>query len=306
MPRLSLLFTVALGALLTSSCDSSPNVPAGPTLTRVTAESVTVPPNTPVTVTVELRESGDPVPGAPIRFYVGANTGVAETYNTDAQGRASFSTALTTAGTYTVTAQSGSSGPTQTFTIVVTHGPLFRIVFTPTALTLPAGSVAGYTLQTQDQAFNPVPNVTVQLSPTGGSVPASVTTDANGSVGVNWQLPTSTSPSALDLNATSGSVTGKTWVSLIAGPATSLTIAPTTQTVGANADAFFQAELRDQYGNRLVNQAPSCGSLAWSAPAPAVVTPQSGGRVRVNSPQSVTVTATCGSLSATAQLVIAP
>jgi hypothetical protein len=72
---------------------------------------------------------------------------------------------------------------------------------------------------------------------------------------------------------------------------------------------LYTHDLRDQYGNRVVNRPATCGPITWTVPAPATKRELVGSLasyIGVRSPQSVTITVTCGPLTGTGQYVVSP
>ena len=296
---------------VSTSLSATARVTESAVLTKVSGDGQSVPGSTPVTLVVELRQNGAPIQGAGISFN--EETGkFGQVVTTDAQGRAAFTYgAMTTIGVQRVTASVASlvAGPTVTFTVTTITGPVTSITVSPADRTLDVGTVLPVTVTPRDAGGNAVPGTQVQISVDGGTAPSSVTTGANGSATFNWTMPTSTTPSSVHLTAKVSTVTGTGQVSLTSGPAVSIGTSPPSQTAAPNQEAFFTHDLRDQYGNRVINRDSGCGSIVWSVPAPATwrhLVGSLSSYIAVSSPESVTLTVTCGPLTGTGQLVIVP
>jgi hypothetical protein len=269
-------------------------------------------PGTTVTGGVFLRDTfGNPVSGVPVQISVTGGSAPSQVTTTASGGAQVLWTLPTQPGTYTLTATGAGLTTTGTATVSGAPAPVAHIAITPSDRTLDVTSVAPTTVTLQDQFFNPTPiaGVQVQISVDGGTAPATVTTGADGTATFNWTMPTSTTPSSVHLTATAAGFTANAQVSLTSGPAVSIGTLPSTQTAAPNQEVTFTHDLRDQYGNRVVNRAAGCGPIVWSVPAPATWRQLVGSLssyIAVSSPQSVTLTVSCGPLTGTGQLVIVP
>jgi hypothetical protein len=280
-------------------------------LTRISGDGQTVVASTPITLVAELRQHGVPIQGAQVAFY-GQTSGYTTVATTDAQGRATGTTAaMKTVGVEQVAARviwrgSYVVGPVATFTITTMPGAVAGVGIFPYALTLDAGTVLPVTVGVSDKDYNRIPGTQVQISVTGGTAPSVVTMGANGTATFDWTLPTSPTPSVQKLSASAGGLTATAEFSMTSGPAASLVVSPHAVTVAPNAEAIFGVTLYDVYGNEVRQRHPGC-TVVWTAPPPATVRPllvTGSASVRVTSSQSIPVTATCGSASDTAQYVV--
>ena len=80
---------------------------------------------------------------------------------------------------------------------------------------------------------------------------------------------------------------------------TSMSITPGSATVATGQSAGFTARVKDQNGNQMSGQ-----SISWSSSNPSVATVNSNGYVTGVAPGSATITATSGSLSASASVSV--
>ncbi|MBW3570991.1 MAG: Ig-like domain-containing protein, partial [Gemmatimonadetes bacterium] len=240
---------------------------------------------------------------------------------TDAQGQASARWTLgTLAGTQVAQAQVPDVGMTVGFDGNVTAGAPSRLYVVPgdVGYVAQAGDVIDVRYTVADQYGNRVPGATVTVAPSHGSAsPTTGQTDADGYLHVAWTLApihleganfvravmTATSPGT-QADARTPLATS---VTVRHGPVATIVIIPDERTAAADQPVTFFLGLRDAYGNRFsLDEFAGC-TIQWSAPPPAQLTPGRGSlaqQLEIRSTSSVTVAATCGSASDTAELII--
>jgi hypothetical protein len=187
-------------------------------------------------------------------------------------------------GAYSVEAAVGNIKGTAVVNVVA--GAVASITVTPAAQTITADDTQQYTAAGKDSAGNPV-TVAPVWSTTGGAV------DASG-------LYTPDKIGTFEVAATDKGVKGTASVTVIAGKAVALKVDPPTATVRADSTQQFKALATDAKGNEASVTASwkVDGVGAGSIGANGLYTPSKVG--------SYTVTATAGSLAATAQVEVVP
>jgi serine protease len=154
--------------------------------------------------------------------------------------------------------------------------------------------------------------VSLQMSATENSNPCTCTFSASGlpkgltisSAGLISGTPTKSGTSTVTVLATDPSnvagSTSFTW-KILAGPATKLTVSPSSANVVLGGTQKFSAMLRDQYGNPV-----SVPSATWSTTAPGTVSPATGGSTTFTASSSTTgsgtVTATASGFTGAANV----
>lgn len=187
---------------------AQPGAPAELVATAGPGQSAVVGAPVPIAPAVQVRDGfGNPVPGVPVGFVVGAGGGTVTggTAVTTSGGFAAAGgwTLGTTAGTNTLLATVAGLAPL-TFTATGLPGPPATLaVHAGQGQIAPAGSVVPIVpaVRVADQFGNPVPGVPVVFTVTGGggSVPAgTAATDANGiATAGNWTLGAAAGPNTL-------------------------------------------------------------------------------------------------------------
>lgn len=316
-----LVLVLVLGAGL-AACDSDPTTAAGPParLEVVSGhdQQGTVGQELPQPLVVQVTdETGRPVQGAQVRWSTAAGTltGAANGISvTDAQGRASARWTLgTEAGTRLAQAEVQGPGLVVGFTARATPGPPVRVSATPADLsTVSAGEVVNVRVIVADAHGNPVPGITVNVTATHGSVDPVWVTDATGFAWLYWTVPTSVGPTGrlearLTVSTPGVVETAQTRVTVQHGPAAAVVIIPDVQTAAPDQEKVFTAYLADAYGNSFNARGYGGCLVTWSAPPPAALSPRVAifyPQLAIRSSSSVTVTATCGGATDTAELVI--
>ncbi len=135
-------------------------------------------------------------------------------------------------------------------------------------------------------------------------LPSGITISSSGLI--SGTAPTTAGTSNVTVTATdSTGATGSTsftW-SVVAGPATSLSVSPSTVTMTVGSTQVFTASGKDQYGNPA-----SLSGVSWSASGGGSVSPASGGSTTFTATATpgANVTATLGSLVAPSSVTINP
>ncbi|HEY0015421.1 MAG TPA: ice-binding family protein [Longimicrobium sp.] len=200
-------------------------------------------------------------------------------------------TAGTTPGTSIVTVACG--GLTSTATITVTAGPLATITVTPNPATLAVGARQQFTAVGKDAGGNVVAITPVwsTTTPPGTIEPATGLFTAGTTVG----------SFANAVRATSGAISGTATVNVTPGPLATLTVTPDPATLAIGEQQQFTAVGRDAGGN-VVAITP-----IWSATTPpGTINAATGLFTAGNTAGTFAngVTATSGSLSATATVIV--
>jgi hypothetical protein len=169
-------------------------------------------------------------------------------------------------------------------TKVQRNGPVLRL--SPDSLVLDAGASAVLTASLDNPGEPQLPGQAPKWS---SSDPAVATVDGTGTVrGVAEGTAT--------ITAALGSHVGTATVRVRGGPA-SLRVQPDSLVLDVDATGQLTAVIRNAAGAELPGQAP-----AWSSENPAVATVNAQGQVRGVAPGTVRVTATLGSLTASASV----
>ncbi|BAY98518.1 hypothetical protein NIES37_24680 [Tolypothrix tenuis PCC 7101] len=271
--------------------DTTPDVGAfelvGYTLTATAGSGQSAIANNPFSTSLQARvtENGfnQPIPGITVNFTAPATGATASftgntTLTTDSSGNVSIPvTANTVAGSYNITANSGSLTPASFSLInnpdvasaIIATGGTPQTTVVNTAFTNPLQA------KVQDQYGNAIANATVTFNaPTGGATASftgntSLTTDSAGNVSI--PVTANTVAGSYNITANSGALTPASF-SLINNPdiaAAIIATGGTPQTTVVNT-AFtnpLQAKVQDQYGNAIANatvtfNAPTSGATA--------------------------------------------
>jgi alpha-tubulin suppressor-like RCC1 family protein len=220
------------------------------------------------------------VPDAPLAAQTDYQLVVSQTVR-DRDGQA-----LAEAETVPFTTGSSLNGP-----------PAFISFSVDTGMALVVGASFQMTATVRDAAGNELTDQPVTWFTTDSSV---LTVSATG-------LLTAVGDGYAYVGASVGGVSNQTSFRVTALPAASVTIAPTTTTVGAGDTVIVTATVRDAAG-RVINHP----SVTWTSSAPAVATVATVGSdqriatVTAMSPGSVTITASSGTGSGRAEITIGP
>ncbi|MBD2235750.1 CHAT domain-containing protein [Aulosira sp. FACHB-113] len=304
--------------------DTTPDVGAfelvGYTLTATAGSGQSAIANNPFSTSLQARvtENGfnQPIPGITVNFTAPATGATASftgntTLTTDSSGNVSIPvTANTVAGSYNITANSGSLTPASFSLInnpdvasaIIATGGTPQTTVVNTAFTNPLQA------KVQDQYGNAIANATVTFNaPTGGATASftgntSLTTDSAGNVSI--PVTANTVAGSYNITANSGALTPASF-SLINNPdiaAAIIATGGTPQTTVVNT-AFtnpLQAKVQDQYGNAIANatvtfNAPTSGATAGFT-GNTTLTTDSAGNVSI----PVTANTVAGSYNITA------
>ena len=150
-------------------------------------------------------------------------------------------TAGTIAGTFTNTVRAASGFLSATATVTVVGGPIATIVVTPNPAAVGIGGVQQFVATGRDALGNVVTIVpTWSVVNGGGTIGATSGVFTAGTVAGNF---------ANTVRATSGAITGSATVDVLAGALATITVTPTTATLGIGAAQQFVATGRDASGN---------------------------------------------------------
>jgi hypothetical protein len=201
-------------------------------------------------------------------------------------------TASTTPGTYTNTVVATCRGISATATVIITAGPLATITVTPSP-TLVIGAQQQFTAVGKDGFGNVVAITPVwtTTNPPGTIVSTTGLFTAGNTLGVF----------ASSVTATSGAISGKATVTVIAGPVSTITVTPNPATMATGAQQQFTAVGKDAGGN-VVPITP-----VWTTTNPPGTINSSTGLFTAGSTAGTfpdAVTATSGGKSGTATVIV--
>jgi adhesin/invasin len=241
--------------------------------------------------------------GTPVSFST--NLGVATpTVAATVNGVATAVLSSTVAGLATVTATVGSLSATALVTF--TPGPPANLALAAAPSTLPVDDLSTLTADVTDQFGNPVADgVVVSFTTSFGTLSDNSATTVNGAA---TAMLSSTLPTAV-VTATVGGLSATALVTFTPGAPANLALvaAPSTLQVG-NLSALT-ATVTDQFGNLVADGTPVSFSTNLGVATPAVAVTVNGVATAVLSSTVAglaTVTATVGSLSATALVTFTP
>jgi len=164
-------------------------------------------------------------------------------------------------------------------------------------------STAGRAASVQMTATEPTGGSCTSCTYTAAGLPSGLTIS---SAGLISGTPTKAGSSTVTVTATdSGGLTGSvsfTW-KVVAGPAVSVTVSPTSATLGLGGVQVFTASAKDQYGN-----AASTTRVTWSTTAPGTLSPATGPKTTFTASSTTTgsgtVTATINGHTASATVTV--
>src|SRR5579883_1916106 len=261
----------------------------------------------PLVVRVHDRTGG--IQGVKVTFTVTAGGGTlsATSDTTDQYGFAQTSLTLgKAAGQNSVKAS--AVGLSVTFTETATAAQATQLVATSgnnQSGTVGSALAAPCIVTAQDKLGNPVSGVSVSFSSNAGSVsPATATTGANGQAQTTLTL--GTTPGAVTVTATAGSLSATFSETALVGPVTQLVVTSGNNqsgTVGSALAAPCVVTAQDKLGNPVSGVSVGFSSSAGSV-SPASATTGTNGQAQTTLtlgtvPGTETVTATAGSLSVT-------
>jgi hypothetical protein len=151
----------------------------------------------------------------------------------------------TIAGVYPNAVRASTSGVTATANLTVSAGALAQINVQPAIVVMGANNTQDFTAQGVDAWGNVVPGFSAAwfISGNAGTFDSSSATAA--------VFRSTTTPGTYDnaITASSGAISGKASVIVLAGTVTSVSITPANVTVGINQTQLFTATVSDAFGN---------------------------------------------------------
>jgi predicted extracellular nuclease len=270
----------------------------------LTAAPDTLPVGNLSTITATVTDSSNnPVPDGTVVSFTTSLGSISPAFATTVNGVATATLSSTVAGVATVTATVGSLSATAQVTFVVPTS--VTLVAAPS--TLPVGSLSTLTATVFDQFNNPIADgVVVSFTTSLGNVsPASATT-VNG---VATATLSSTVAGVATVTATVGSLNATAQVTFTPDVPANVALVAVPSTLPVGSLSTLTATVTDQFGNfvangTVVNFTTSLGTLSGSS----ATTVNGVATVTLSStlPGVAVVTATVGSLSATAQVTFTP
>jgi serine protease len=214
-------------------------------------------------------------------------------------GVATATLSSTVAGLATVTATVGSLNATAPVTF--TPGPPANLSLIATPSTLPVGNLSALTVTVTDQFGNPVANGTVVSFTTSfGALSNSSATTVNG---VATATLSSTLPGTAVVTATVGSLSATRLVTFTPGPPANLSLIVALSALQVGNLSVLTAAATDQFGNPVADSVVVSFTTSFGALSDNSATTVNGVATATLSstlPGTAVVTATVGSLSATA------
>jgi endoglucanase len=192
-------------------------------------------------------------------------------------------TATTVGGPFTVTATSGTISVTSQVTVTV--GALSAITLTPATATKTAGTTQQYVASGKDAYNNAI------------SVSPSWTVSGGGTISTSGIFTATTAGGPYTVTATSGTISGTAQVTVTAGAFSIITLSPATATITSGTTQQYTATGKDA-NNNAITVTPT-----WTVSGGGTIT-TSGLFTATTIGGPFTVTATSGSISATAQVTV--
>ena len=259
---------------------------------------------------------GNVLPGTVVSLSISSGTLTGTlTATASASGLATFAgLSDTTAGTYTLTATSGTV-TTLSSQFIIAPAAASKLTFTtepPASIT--ANSAFAAAVQVTDSYGNLVPNASVTLSPSSGTLTGTKTvlTDATGTATFGG-LAMSTVGTAYTLTATASTLTAQSTsfnVTPGALAALAFTIQPASTTAGSTLGSVT-VKATDSFGNAITNALIAVSISGTLNGTTALATSASGlalfNNLSINQAGAYTITATSGTATAVSQsFVISP
>jgi adhesin/invasin len=220
-------------------------------------------------------------------------------------GVATATLSSTVAGLATVTATVG--GLSATAQVTFTPGPPANLALAAAPSTLPVGSLSALTATVTDQFGNPVVSgIVLSFSTSLGSVSPITRVTVNG---VATATLSSTIAGLATVTATVGSLSATSQVTFTPGPPTNLSLAAAPSTLPVDNLSALTATVADQFGNPVANGTVVSFTTNLGSVSPITrVTTNGVATATLSSTVAglATVTATVGSLNATAQVTFTP
>ncbi|HJR41594.1 MAG TPA: Ig-like domain-containing protein [Gemmatimonadaceae bacterium] len=184
-----------------------------------------------------------------------------------------------------------SEGQSAIAVVNVTQRPVATVTVLPSTAQLTVGGSVTLSAATFDSDGNLLSNRTVLWSSSNTNV---ATVDAQGIV-QGRGLGSAT------ISATSEGKTGSATANVTLVPVGSVTVSPTSFTLGVGAQTLLTATVRDGAGNVLTGR-----TVSWSSDAPSIASVSQGGLVTAAAAGSAGITASLEGKSATALITVTP
>lgn len=184
-----------------------------------------------------------------------------------------------------------SEGQSAIAVVNVTQRPVATVTVLPSTAQLTVGGSVTLSAATFDSDGNLLSNRTVLWSSSNTNV---ATVDAQGIV-QGRGLGSAT------ISATSEGKTGSATANVTLVPVGSVTVSPTSFTLGVGAQTLLTATVRDGAGNVLTGR-----TVSWSSDAPSIASVSQGGLVTAAAAGSAGITASLEGKSATALVTVTP
>lgn len=247
---------------------------------EVTSPASTVRAGGTLTLGVRLRDAaGKPVENVAI-YWSSSNSSVATVSGVGV-------VTANTAGDVVIAAS--ALGKSATTTIKVAPREVATVQITPASVSVRIGTTVPLQAQTTDAEGNPLSERIIEW--TSGN-PAVATVNAQGVV-------TGIAAGAATITATSEGRSGTAAVTVTLNPVASVTITPSSDTLGVGTDQSLVATLRDASGTVLTNR-----GISWNSSNVQVATVSSTGVVTALSPGTVTISAVSESHVGSASILV--
>jgi adhesin/invasin len=224
---------------------------------------------------------------------------------TTVNGIATATLSSTVAGPATVTATVGSLNATAQVTF--TPGPPANLALVAAPSTLPVGSLSALTATATDQFGNSVADgIAVSLTTSLGALSSSSATTVNG---IATATLSATLPGTAVVTATVGSLSATALVTFTPGPPANLSLVAAPNTLQVGNLSMLTATVTDPFGNPVANGTMVSFTTNLGSVLPVTrVTTNGVATATLSSTVAglATVTATVGSLNATAQVTFTP
>jgi uncharacterized protein YjdB len=279
---------VAPGSAFVTASSEGWNGSAAVTVTRVPVGSVTLPATASLvagqsmTLTPVVRDENDVVVTDRVVTWSSSNTSVATV------SPAGLVRSLIT-GSATITAT--SEGKSASTALTVTPAPVGSVTVAPFTLTLASGSTVSLTATIKDVNGTTVTDRTVTWTSSDDLVATVSPT------GVLTGLATGSAT----ITATSEDRFGTATVTVVPGPAATVTVTPATASVRDGSTVQLTATAVDARGNAITGRA-----FTWTSSDSGVASVNSSGRVTGRRAGQVTITATQNSRSDTSTVTVTP
>jgi adhesin/invasin len=248
---------------------------------------------------------GNPVANGTVVSFTTNLGSVSPITRVTTNGVATATLSSTVAGLATVTATVGSINVAKQVTF--TAGPPVNVALAAAPSTLPVGSLSALTATVTDQFGNLVAtSVTVSFTTNLGSASPITRVTTNG---VATATLSSTLPGTAIVTATVGSLSATALVTFTPGPPANLSLVAAPSTLPVGSLSALTATATDQFGNPVANGTMVSFTTNLGSASPVTrVTTNGVATATLSStlPGTAVVTATLGSLSATAPVTFTP